>query len=276
MGVKDKNNEVEILKFLSILAVASMLLIFGCTGSANVEGTIEPSAQEEGASQQLQIEQSVNETQEQEAVAETEQIQEEKVVDESTEMGQEPIVEQEEIKKVTNPLSIMTNLEWWVTYDVHTQYATSQMTQYTKDKNFRIDVQTSGVEARTYILDSKVTTCTKYTGSWVCFESQEADATPINEQLDSQTSDTQMYEDGTRQMLGVTATCYVAKNTDDIQTRYCISPDNVPLYVKTTTPNRQGESEVIAQAYGLVVSDAEFVLPATAGSFENLIPSGYY
>lgn len=160
------------------------------------------------------------------------------------------------------------SFEYQVTYDVAATYGDQSsklvMTQYFKDAKMRTDSEVSGIQTQAYLVGNVVTSCTRFSGDWMCQEttlqetSMENPSYAARNQAESAAADVK--EDDTMQVAGVTADCYLV-TTQAGTTRYCVH-DNVPLYVKTTTS--QGTSEVKARSYSKTVADSVFIPPASA------------
>jgi len=153
-----------------------------------------------------------------------------------------------------------------------------QMTQYMKGTDkFRTDSTFEGTESRTYLLGNDIYSCTN-SGGWTCFkfsgQMSGDDSFKIEKNLKDDSSKYTVTADGTKQVAGVTATCYKIVSSDST-TRYCVY-DSVPLYVMSTgTSNgRAYTSEMTATSYSKSVSDADFVLPATAQELPSIGGSG--
>ncbi|HIH18834.1 TPA: hypothetical protein HA225_02555 [Candidatus Micrarchaeota archaeon] len=171
---------------------------------------------------------------------------------------------------------------WKVTYLMTTSATpeTSEMTQYIKGTDkFRTDSVTMGIETRSIVLSDNIYICSK-DGSWSCLKMSKQDdkgseSSRLNDEIKSNPSKYTVTADGTMQVAGTTATCYkvVSENST---TRYCVSPEGVPLYTKSDSQSqgRAFSSELKATSYSLSVSDADFALPAEPTDLSNLYGGG--
>ena len=151
---------------------------------------------------------------------------------------------------------------WKVVYDVTAGSASSyEMTQYLKGSNIRTDMTASGMQARTYMVSGKVSSCVLAGTKWMCTDmtAQMGNTTSdLSQQLQSEQAKYTITADGTESIAGTTATCYKIVSSDGTD-RYCISPEGVPLYIKTSAEG----SEMVMQAksYSTSVADSDFALP---------------
>jgi hypothetical protein len=179
-------------------------------------------------------------------------------------------------------LGAKANLEWKVAYtiantDSEGETATMQLTQYMKtEKKIRMDMMAAGTESQTFMVNGVATVCSKISGSWNCFKmdtDQQEEQTPASEryetQIEENPSDYGIVADGTKQVAGVTATCFkITQNADNVEARYCFK-DSVPLYIYTKSPDFT--SEMTATSYSKSVSDSDFVPPAEAKDINALV-----
>lgn len=156
------------------------------------------------------------------------------------------------------------SVEFQVTYDIESKDYSGEMTQYIKGSKIRVDVETQGINAQTYVLD-KVYSCTDAQGSWMCFTSENDVEYGVNEDVKENVADYEVVAIGDKVVAGVNTKCFRIE-VEDGTVEYCYSGDNVPLYVKTITS--QGTTELTATTYSTSVSDSVFELPAEPGSFD--------
>ncbi len=172
--------------------------------------------------------------------------------------------------------TLKLNSGWKVTYQLSGtgMQGTTEMSQYVKGtEKFRTDVSAAGMETRTYVMDNKAYLCTK-TGEWSClkFTVPKNDSSQASYELESELeTDASKYNvtaDGTMQVAGVTAACFKVVSAD-ASTRYCVSAEGVPLYVKSSAQSegQAVEYEMKAKSYSASVSDSDFALPAEPQEF---------
>ncbi|MBU2561754.1 MAG: hypothetical protein KKD17_05645 [Nanoarchaeota archaeon] len=173
--------------------------------------------------------------------------------------------------KFTNLVSMKKGLEFSVTYDYSMSGSGSSdsytMTQYFAKNKYRMDSATGGKEGRFYLINGKMTTCTK-DGAWQCMtmpqgEQQQSDP---SQQFSSLEDDPGKYDTtykGTRSIAGTTAYCYEVKwaayGTDG-GIEACYSKEGVPLYMKTE--NGGVKIEMKATKYSTSLSASDFEFPA--------------
>ena len=167
---------------------------------------------------------------------------------------------------------------WKVTYSITgTNMQTAlQISQYVKGTDkIRNDMAVQGMESRTYILGNDAYTCTSQQGSWTCYKytgaMQAYGSADISKGLEADSSKYTVTADGTMQVAGTTATCYQVVSSDGTS-RYCVSAEGVPLYVKSTSKDNT-VMEMTATSYSASVSDADFTLPATPTELPT-VPNG--
>ncbi len=159
------------------------------------------------------------------------------------------------------------SLRFMVKYDLVSSGMQSSMTQYMMGtNNIRMDITTSGIEARTIIKDSTFYSCTKISSSWTCQQiNMQLPATSQAEtEIKDNADDYQFTYIGSRQIAGTTASCYRMTSQGKPDVDYCFSPEAVPLYVKVTANGVV--SELTATEYSTSVSAADFELPAQPGA----------
>jgi hypothetical protein len=182
-------------------------------------------------------------------------------------------------KKISN-YAQNANIMYKVTYDMTATaqgYSTSgTMTQYIKGMNkFRTDMTTQGMETRTYMDGATVTSCNMMNSAWSC---RTIEITPeMKAQQDAQQNPAQydVTELPSRTIAGAQADCFQINNVNGYTVEYCYSSQGVPLYMKTS--GAQYTSEMTATSFTTVVSDADFVPPATdtsSGAAGGTQPAG--
>jgi hypothetical protein len=161
---------------------------------------------------------------------------------------------------------------WKAVYDVKTTDApTSELTQYMKGDMARIDMAVSGSETRAYMKSGYIYTCTKQP-DWQCFKfpmTPEQKAAGVDTEIDKNPSSYKPVLDGTLQIAGTTATCFKLTAPDSTQaagstSRYCVSPEGVPLYAKVMKSSGETMTEMTAKSYSATVPDSDFEPPAVA------------
>lgn len=184
------------------------------------------------------------------------------------------------------------NAGYTVTYMSNTnangQATTIEMTMYNDLKNMRMrtDVETSGVQARTYLLDGTLTACTLQSGSWLCFESgQSTDVVYQNNQdIQENLDNYQVTSLPPRTVAGTLTECFRVVKSGEGTVDYCLK-GTVPLYVKVEAQadGNTVVSELTATSFKESVSNSDFELPAQAGAMPGFptgsgmpsFPSGY-
>ncbi len=178
--------------------------------------------------------------------------------------------------ELKNIFSKKDSLEYKVSHTTKlTGTGEQKMTQYIKGENMRVDMIIEDIETRTYILGtSSMYTCSKPEGEWSCigFDTPQESSTS-DQALTDFTEETDLYEIkylSTRNIAGTSAKCFSMKNTaENVAIEYCISPEGVPLYTKTTM--NEITMEMTATSYSTSVSDSDFTLPAEPVDMSNLM-----
>ncbi len=171
-------------------------------------------------------------------------------------------------------------LSFQVVYDVATtsggKSMRTMMGQFIKGKQLRTDITAEGVETRMYFSEGKINTCMNQ-GSWSCFSMVEQQGKAYDESVKDIESNPEQYDIQklpNRALAGTTATCFRIKSEGTVD--YCLSPEGVPLYMKS-----EGEgytSEMTAKSYSLSVPGSAFELPAEPqdfGALGNFDPSKF-
>jgi hypothetical protein len=140
-------------------------------------------------------------------------------------------------------------------YDVVAQGQTSQMTQYFKGGNMRMDITAQGFEMRSYLLEDRFYACNMATGSWMCQEI--AYQKDVSQDVQENIQNYEVTELPSRVIAGTTADCYLVK-AEQGDVEYCYA-EYVPLYIKTSA------SEMTATSYSKSVSSSDLELPAEPG-----------
>ncbi|MCX6770372.1 MAG: hypothetical protein NT051_06930 [Candidatus Micrarchaeota archaeon] len=159
--------------------------------------------------------------------------------------------------------------QWKATYDITTDMTAAKMpmTQYVKGDKSRIDSAVAGYTGRAYVLAGKYYSCMQQASEWTCYESSmDAAQADVQSQLQSNPSKYKSVSDGTKQVAGVTASCFKLENVEGAAMRYCFAKEGVPLYISITgTSGGQAATIVMtATSYTTDVSDSDFALPAAA------------
>lgn len=174
-------------------------------------------------------------------------------------------------------------LEWRIAYDttmtIDGETTTTQMTLYLKGTDkMRTDATVPEFgESRTYVVDGVYTTCFQRSGAWTCMKITPSDTDTTEAQRDFEqevqedAADYAISLDGTKQVAGVTATCFkVTSSVDGFGLmRYCFSKEGAPLYtlIEGDAADSAFRTEMIATSYSKNVADSEFIPPAEATEF---------
>jgi hypothetical protein len=140
------------------------------------------------------------------------------------------------------------------------------MKQYIDGLNkIRFDMTTSSIETQTYVVDGKMTSCTKLSGAWNCVtaESTKPDTSAtISNDIKTNSADYTITTMPDRTIAGASASCFKVVSKDST-VNYCYSSDAVPLYVKTEglANGKTVTTEMTATAYSKTVSADVFVPP---------------
>ena len=259
------------MKSILVIGLVCAVLLFGCAQQAGGQQAGGQQQQPATGNQQPQVqqEQGTQPQPEQAAEGETQQPSGEPAPEPRTETGTQEEAGAGALDGLLSALGL--NNGWKATYQL-TGTALSvatEFTQYMKGENFRMDMEASGSDIRSYVLGKTIYTCTQLSGSWTCYSlggqaSEDEYATySLQTGLDSEPEKYTVTRDGTMPVAGTVADCYLVVSTDGT-VRYCISPEGVPLYVKTNAGSGDSGaiSELVATSYQTSVADSEFELPA--------------
>jgi len=161
--------------------------------------------------------------------------------------------------------------EYYVKYEITGTNMPSTMSQYLKKSKMRSDVTTEGIEARSFIVDKVITSCTNQ-GSWQCYQINSAE-TAVNNGLDNIKENIEDYKskvtkEPSRTILGMKTECF--KVTDDKGWYiYCWNSKFTPLFIGGTQSNQ--EWSMTAIDYKESVADSVFDLPAAPQDLDAMM-----
>jgi hypothetical protein len=163
--------------------------------------------------------------------------------------------------------------EWTVTYTLTTSGLPEdvdavEMTQYFGGaERLRTDVTAQGVESRTYMVDGKISVCTRM-DEWFCFESTMEEDAQAEVEADIERGAYDATPLSSRTIAGTSASCFAFTTTGGGSGEYCFSAEGVPLLIKTGWD--QMRTEMIATEYALSVPAGTWDVPESAG-----LPGGF-
>lgn len=181
--------------------------------------------------------------------------------------------------ELANLLGQKSSLTYMVDYTVKsTDMADSQMKQYMKGTDkIRFDTTSEDGEARIFWIDSALYMCTKDSGEWMCLSGSEGEefdmeSQTVEDDLQTNIDDYEVSNLPSRTIAGTLASCYnIVVETGSVE--YCLSPEGVTVYMKTSSTYGEDsfEMEMIATSYSTNVPDSAFDLPAEPTSFEDML-----
>jgi hypothetical protein len=144
--------------------------------------------------------------------------------------------------------------------------------EYVKGANIRTDMITSSIESRTYMIGSKITSCSKAAEQWTCIAlSAPSQDNAMQDDAKDNVEQYAVVKLPARTIAGVSTSCYRITINASTLVDYCYSPEGVPLYTKTTAKGYT--SEMTAKSYLTSVPDETFTLPAEPQAMPEL-PQG--
>jgi hypothetical protein len=168
-----------------------------------------------------------------------------------------------------------SSLSYMVEYDMTSSgtggSTSGVMTQYVKGTKFRTDTVAQGVESRTLLLADGMFSCSNQ-GEWTCMKITVPETKDPAKEAEDNAESSQVTALPSRTIAGVSTKCFRVIVSDG-QVDYCLSPEGVPLYMKSSG-EKDGvsySSELTAKRYSTSVSDSAFELPAEAQDLSELM-----
>lgn len=174
--------------------------------------------------------------------------------------------------KFTDFVTKKAGLQFTVTYDFRTESG-QEVDEYTMTQYFggpgryRMDGNFDGDEGRFYIVDDKMTSCSKEDGEWTCItiatgEPMMQDPTEQFTVVEENPDEYDIGYSGTKKIAGTTAYCYgidYAYLGANAEMEYCFSKEGIPLYMRMESPDFFHEMK--AKSFKKGVSGADFNPP---------------
>jgi len=194
--------------------------------------------------------------------------------------AEEEVPAEPEEEPETNDMSVfdkfknrLTLPEYYVKYDYAMPEQTTEMSQYFKGNKMRSDVISEGVEARTYMADDLITSCTKQNGDWMCFEIEETTEN-VNTGLDDARENPDEYmtmvtSAGTKTIAGEEIECFKI-TIETASMTYCLTDDGIPLFMSGVSEGM--EWSMTAKEFDRNVANSAFEPPAAAMDLSDMMP----
>ena len=237
------------MKGLLMIGIVCAMLLFGCAAQANPPS--QPQSPPAASGQQPPAGSNQQPANQQPANANPAGVQNEPPAAQPAESASDALL-----------AALRASSGYKAVYDVTAGNATYEMTQYLKGGNSRTDVATGGMQIRMYDVSKKTSTCILAGTKWTCTSttSQAGNQTSdLSQQLQSEEAKYTVTADGIETFAGTAAACYKIVSSDGTN-RYCVSPEGVPLYLKSSA----GDGDIVMEAtsYSTSVADSDFALPA--------------
>ena len=189
------------------------------------------------------------------------------------------------VTELTQLMKNQMNMNYHVDYEATisgsgTPSMDMQMSYYMQGvTRMRVDVNSFGIESRSYVMDGKYVSCTNMMNNWNCMEyvadddyMDEYEIGTIDDRTIDEVFNSQVTRLPPRTIAGQLSSCFRTVQ-DEYTIDYCYTADGIPTYIRTLSDSNAdyaSETEMIATRVSKTLPAGTFELPVAASSYDNM------